>query len=259
MGLHLMECSGNGRLTRYGLIGVAHWEGVLLSEILARVKRKPGSARVVVSGFDTYIHPSKTSEQGASWSFEPNELNTARAFLATRMNGQPLTRDHGAPIRLIVPGWYGCACIKWVNSIMLVDAMSDATSQMREFASRTLQNGIPKLAKEYEAATIDHAAMPIRVEKWNITGKVGYRVVGILWGGAQHVRTLGIRFNPDQSFAPVNWLQKNGDKPWRMWASMWFPLNPGTYTIRLGIVDPRVRTRKLIAGHYDRSVLIGHT
>jgi DMSO/TMAO reductase YedYZ molybdopterin-dependent catalytic subunit len=69
-------------------------------------------------------------------------------MLATEMNDLSLTRDHGVPIRLLVPGWYGCACIKWVNNVSLVDETTEATSQMQEYAARTFQDGVPRLAKE---------------------------------------------------------------------------------------------------------------
>ena len=112
------------------------------------------------------------------------------------MNGQSLNKDHGAPVRLIVPGWYGCTSIKWVNAITLVDENFLATSQMQEFAGRTHQQGVPKLARDYRPATIDQAAMPIRIEKWFVDGRIKYRVVGILWGGSRPVKALEIRFNP---------------------------------------------------------------
>ena len=141
MGPHLMECAGNVRVTHFGLISVADWTGVPISTILNRVKVRPGASRVLVSGFDEYANPTVTSVPGASWIFRLEELQAAGAFLATEMNGQPLTRDHGAPVRLVVPGWYGCACIKWVNNLALVDDEVEATPQMREYAARTLQDG----------------------------------------------------------------------------------------------------------------------
>ena len=63
---------------------------------------------------------------GASWIFTRDQLDGA--LLAIRMNGAPLTRDHGAPVRLIVPGWYGCCCIKWVDRIELVPDAAPATT-----------------------------------------------------------------------------------------------------------------------------------
>ena len=95
-----------------------------------------------------------------------DELKASKAFLATEMNGESLTRDHGAPVRLVVPGWYGCVCIKWVDEVTLLGEGAATTSQMREFASRTMQQGVPELVKDYRPAFIEQAAMPIRVEKW---------------------------------------------------------------------------------------------
>src|SRR5262249_22404801 len=138
--------------------------------------------RVRISGFDRYPVKSEFSRPGASWIFTQEDIAAAGAFLATLMNSRPLTRDHGAPLRLVVPGWYGCCCIKWVNQIAFVADGSPATSQMREFASRTHQRRIPTLARDYQPAVIDPAAMPVRVEKWLVGGRVTYRVYGIIWG-----------------------------------------------------------------------------
>src|SRR6266567_8552967 len=256
MGLHLMECAGNVRLTRFGLISVANWSSVPISAILDDARRKTDASWVQVSGFDDYASPSATSIPGASWIFPLEELKAAGAFLATAMNGQMLTGDHGAPVRLVVPGWYGCACIKWVTSIAVVDDGAEATSQMKEYAARTLQEGIPQLAKDFQPATIDHAAMPVRVEKWIVSGKPRYRVVGILWGGSQAVATLQIRFNPDKEFVPVKGFRQVKADPWTIWTHTWSPQAPGRYSIRLAVTDPPVRARKLDSGYYVRSVNI---
>ncbi len=60
-----------------------------------------------------------------------------------------------------------------------------------------------KLAKDFEAANIDLAAMPIRVEQWRVGGKVVYRVIGILWGGEKQTNGLDIRFNPGVNYVLV--------------------------------------------------------
>jgi hypothetical protein len=170
------------------------------------------------------------------------------------MNGESLTRDHGAPVRLVVPGWYGCTCIKWVNAVTFVDENASATSQMQEFAARTHQQGVPTFARDYRPAVIDQAAMPIRVEKWSVDGKIKYRAVGILWGGSQLVKTLEIRFNPEEDYVRVdNFLQTTND-PWSFWSHVWTPKSPGTYMIRLRVADPVVETKRLDSGYYVRSV-----
>jgi len=255
-GLHLMECAGNHRATRFGMISVADWAGVPLSGLLSGVGVKRNASRVMVSGFDTYSSSSKTSVAGADWIFALEELDSARAFLATEMNGQPLTRDHGAPLRLVVPGWYGCTCIKWVTEIKLVGDDAEATSQMREFAARTHQTGAPLLARDYSPARIDQTAMPIRVEKWLVNGKVKYRVAGILWGGTQPVKRLEIRFNPEEDYVPVSDFTHKFNDPWTFWSHAWEPKARGTYMIRLKVANPLVTTKRLDSGYYLRMVEI---
>jgi DMSO/TMAO reductase YedYZ molybdopterin-dependent catalytic subunit len=236
------------------MLSVAGWSGAPMSELLQACKAKPQAARVMVSGFDHYSGDSVTSSPGADWIFTLEELKAAKAFLATEMNGDSLTRDHGAPVRLVVPGWYGCTCIKWVNAITFVDENAPATSQMQEFAARTHQQGVPKLARDYRAATMDQAAMPIRVEKWLVDGRINYHVVGLLWGGSRPVKTLEIRFNPEEDYVRVdNWSQTTND-PWSFWSHGWTPKAPGTYMIRLRVTDPVVATKRLDSGYYVRSV-----
>lgn len=256
MGLHLMECAGNVRSIHFGMISVANWNGVMLANVLEKANAKPSANHVQISGFDSYAAKSTSSIPGASWVFTVGELNRAGAFLATKMNGSPLTSDHGAPVRLVVPGWYGCTCIKWVNEINFADDAAAATSQMQEYAARTMQNGVPLAAREYKPALIEQAAMPIRIEKWVVGGKISYRVVGIAWGGSMPVKNLQIRFNPEEEYVAVDEFQKAANDPWSFWTHSWTPKQPGTYMIRLQVADPGVVARRLEAGYYMRTVEI---
>jgi DMSO/TMAO reductase YedYZ molybdopterin-dependent catalytic subunit len=256
MGVHLMECVGNQRACHFGLMSAASWKGVPLSEILNTVRIGPRATHVLVSGFDRYQTESVSSIPGASWIFKLEELRARGAFLATRMNGESLPRDHGAPVRLIVPGWYGCACIKWVNEIALVSDDAPATSQMKEYAGRTGQQGVPDLARDYLPAAIEYAATPIRIERWSVNGAYKYRVVGLLWGGSAPVRKLEIRFNPEEEYVPVDHLYPPGQNSWRFWIHTWSPRNEGTYLIRLRVKDPVVQTKRLESGYYERTVVI---
>jgi DMSO/TMAO reductase YedYZ molybdopterin-dependent catalytic subunit len=256
MGVHLMECVGNTRSAHFGMLSVADWDGVLLQEVFESIRLGP-SGRVLISGFDQYRTESRTSLPGASWIFTPDELISSRAFLATKMNGQPLTTDHGAPIRLVVPGWYGCGCIKWVNEILFVAEEAPATSQMQEYAGRTMQEGVPELAKEYRPARIDMAAMPIRIEKWSAGGKIKFRVVGIQWGGSGPVDGLEIRFNVDEKYEPVGDFRSSGSDSWSFWNHTWIPPKPGKYLITLRIRGADKVARRLELGYYSRSVEIG--
>jgi DMSO/TMAO reductase YedYZ molybdopterin-dependent catalytic subunit len=255
-GLHLMECSGNVRAAHFGMLSVADWAGAKISDVLDLAGLQKPSSRILISGFDEYPDPSETSRPGASWIFTVDELTTARSFLAVNMNGANLSRDHGAPVRLVVPGWYGCTCIKWVNEIQVVNEDVPATSQMHEFASRTMQSGEPELAKEYRPAVIEQAAMPVRIEKWSIGGKIQYRVCGIAWGGSRLCSELEIRFHTTEPFVPVDRFHQTANDPWSFWSHKWTPSKRGIYNIHLRLPDESIPARRLKEGYYVRSVEI---
>jgi len=256
MGMHLMECAGNTRDGRFGLMSVADWTGVSLAEVLQRLPIVPKDARILVSGFDRYASPSVSSTPGASWIFSLDDIHSTGAFLATEMDGKALTRDHGAPVRLVVPGWYGCTCIKWLNEIRAVPDDAARTSQMQEFAFRTMQQGSPKLARDYQPPAIDQAAIATRVEKWRVGDRIKYRVAGILWGGTKPVKRLEIRFNPEEEYVRVDEVHQSSNDPWSFWSRSWSPAARGTYLLRLRVAEPVMQTRRLDIGFYVREVEI---
>jgi DMSO/TMAO reductase YedYZ molybdopterin-dependent catalytic subunit len=256
MGRHLMECAGNTREGRFGLISVADWIGIPLIEVLQYLPSIPKGARILVSGFDRYASESVSSMPGASWIFSLDDIRSTAAFLATDMDGQPLTRDHGAPVRLVVPGWYGCACIKWLNEIRAVPESAEVTSQMQEFAFRTMQRGSPKFARDYQSPVIDQAAMVTRVEKWRVGERIKYRVAGIMWGGTAPVKRLEIRFNPEEDYVPVDEFHQGPNDPWSFWSHSWSPAAAGTYLLRLRVAEPVTQTRRLDMGFYVREIEI---
>jgi DMSO/TMAO reductase YedYZ molybdopterin-dependent catalytic subunit len=256
MGIYLMECAGNQRVAHFGMISVANWSGVPIAAVLSELGILPDTKRILISGFDRYVAKSASSVPGASWIFTVEQLKTAGAFLATEMNDQPLTRDHGAPVRLVVPGWYGCTCIKWVDRISVVGDGAEATSQMQEYSGRTHQKGVPRLAREFAPARIDFAAMPVRIEKWGADGKLQYRVVGICWGGHRSASNLKIRFNPEEEFVPVSRYEPGDSRSWSFWEHDWSPKEPGVYNIRLTTEDSSVAARRLESGYYVRAVEI---
>lgn len=255
MGAVLLECSGNGSGARFGMLSAAEWSGIPLEKVLEQVDALPSATAVLVSGFDQHSQPSEKSAPGASWVFTFEQIEKAGAFLATGMNGEPLPLDHGFPVRLLVPGWYGCTCAKWVDTITLVGDAEPATAQMKEFASRTHQDGVPALARDYKAASMDQAAMPVRIEKWRVNGEIVHRVFGVMWGGYEVTDALAIRFNPDEPWVPVDVCPKQAtNRTWTTWSHAWSPAHPGSYEIRLAVLDPSIPTRRLDTGFYARTV-----
>jgi DMSO/TMAO reductase YedYZ molybdopterin-dependent catalytic subunit len=257
MGPHLFECSGNGNPSNFGLMSVAEWEGIPLAEVVARLKPSKEATAVLISGYDHIGQVSQRSIVGASWVFPLADLDKLGAFLAVRMNGAPVPDDHGKPVRLAVPGWYGCSWIKWVNEIRLVGPDEPATSQMVEFANRTHQTAPHKLARDYSPADIQTAAMPVRVEKRKTASGLEYRIVGIVWGGSKPVDRLAIRVAKDQPFTPFSLCPApKTHTMWSLWDYRWTPTAPGTYDIAFEVPDQSVPQRRLKNGYYIRQVKI---
>jgi DMSO/TMAO reductase YedYZ molybdopterin-dependent catalytic subunit len=258
MGVHLVECSGNSDPQNFGLMSAAEWQGVPLSVALDKIGVRDKTAAVLVSGWD-HDGPSARSVPGASWVFPLGTFERLGAFLATGMNGEPLSIDHGAPVRLVVPGWYGCCWIKWVNAIRFVRDEEPTTSQMQEFARRTHQTGTPQRAVDYAPPVIDLAATPIRIEKRRVDDRIEYRVVGIVWGGqspAERARLM-IRFNSSDSFKPFAVCPTpTTHRTWSLWEYRWRPTQPGPYSIVLQAASPEIRARRLDLSFYIRRVVI---
>ena len=231
VGLHLLdlECAGNARVARFGMIGVANWAGVPLSEILDQARPRGSATRMLISGYDQYGTPSVSSVPGASWVFSFEELQSAGAILATKMNDKPLSLDHGAPVRLLVPGWYGCACIKWVNQMTVVDDGSRVTPQMEGYAASTLQDNLPRLAKDYRPELIEPAAIAHSHREMACCRQTPVSCRRYSLGRFPTVRVLRIRFNPDEDFVPVDGLPPTTNAPWTIWTLTW---RPQAWTLR---------------------------
>lgn len=256
LGAHLLECSGNNNPANFGLMSVAEWDGVPLLDVVETLRPSPQATAVLVSGVDP-DQPSATSIPGASWVYPLSTLNSVGAFLAVRVNREPLPLDHGKPLRLVVPGWYGCSWIKWVVEIRLVEASEPATSQMREFAGRTHQTAVHDLAVAYAPPAIETAATAIRVEKRQGRDGLEYRVVGIVWGGARVVDRLAIRFNEGQPWQPFDVCPvPQSSRTWSLWSYRWKPSAPGVYSIALRVPDASVPQRRLDSGYYVRQVSV---
>ncbi|MFP3463322.1 sulfite oxidase [Arthrobacter globiformis] len=123
-----MECAGNGRSllrprplsqpwTMEG-VGTAVWTGVPLAYLLAQAGVEPEAVEVVFTGLDAGIQGGVRQQYARSLPI--SEASRADVVLAYKMNGNDLPPQHGYPLRLVVPGWYGMASVKWLQSIKVV-------------------------------------------------------------------------------------------------------------------------------------------
>lgn len=128
----VLQCAGNGRAFisptvpgaqwRHGAMGQATWTGVRVRDLLARAKPKVKTGHLLTAGADLspkpqvpLFHRSLPLER----ALHPDTL------VATRMNGQPLPLSHGAPMRLVVPGWAGDHWLKWLTSLTVSETEGD--------------------------------------------------------------------------------------------------------------------------------------
>ncbi|HYO76077.1 MAG TPA: molybdopterin-dependent oxidoreductase [Thermoanaerobaculia bacterium] len=246
IGAVTMECAGNYGAGGYGLISTATWRGISCASLFARVAPAADSL-VEIRGVNRY--EPHAARQATSWIFDPRALVAAGAFLTVEMNGEPLTRDHGAPFRLVVPGWYGCCSIKWVREIVFVRRDAQPSRHMYDYATRTHQPAIFDLAREFEPAVVDVAAVATRLER---RGR-DYRLSGILWGGRSREYTLAVSADGFHT-RDVTRVRRPNVNGWASWSVPFHPPSRRDLSITCGVIEPSERQRRLDSGWYERKV-----
>ena len=159
-----MECSGSGRAMvqprpvgqpwNLDAVSTARWTGVRLREVLEAAGVRPGTVDVVFWGADHGIERGEEHTYARSLA-----LATAvrdEIILAYGMNGEPLQPQHGAPLRLVVPGWYGMASVKWLTRIEAIDRAFDGYQQYPNYHYRQTPDepGVPVTAIRVRALMV---------------------------------------------------------------------------------------------------------
>ena len=144
-----MECAGNGRgqtSPRYPSmpwleegVSTAEWTGVPLSVLFKEIKLKDSVREIVFHGADRGI--DRGIEHSFSRSLVPAEAMRDDVLIAYAMNGQLLLPQHGAPLRLVVPDWYGMASVKWLERIEVIDHAFDGVQQTGSYHFRSVPGG----------------------------------------------------------------------------------------------------------------------
>ncbi|GAB1343626.1 sulfite oxidase [Gemmatimonas sp.] len=124
-----MECAGNWRLGmdpvpegepwKYGAVSTTRWGGVSLASLLERAGVAADAMEVVACGADAGPRDDAEGMVRFERSLPLAVAMHPDTLVATHMDGEPLTPDHGAPLRLIVPNWYGMASVKWLNELVV--------------------------------------------------------------------------------------------------------------------------------------------
>ncbi|HEV3259737.1 MAG TPA: sulfite oxidase [Gemmataceae bacterium] len=233
-----VECAGNGRsfLRPHvqgvpwgaGAIGHAEWTGVPLRRVLERAGIKPGAAAVLFEGADHGTEPDHPDEMFFARSLPLAKALDPDTLLAVRMNGELLEPNHGAPVRLLVPGWYGVASVKWLRRIEVLDRPGQAYYETRKYTiQRLTSNG---------QETVPVGPMPVKSEMirphaGEVLGVGTNRLFGIAWAGEEAVARVEVSADGGNTWSPAELIGPSARYSWTLWEYLWEVAEPGPYSI----------------------------
>jgi len=245
-----LECAGNGR-TRldppvpgvrwaYGAAGTARFAGTSLSCLLDRAGAGGGAVEVLFVGADR-----GEVEPGRVVSFQRSlPLPVARhpdTILAWEMNGEPLTRLHGSPLRLVVPRWYAVASVKWLTHVRL----------LREPFRGHYQD--EKYVYEKEAGTPDGTPVTTLRARAIIASPGdgehlphgALRVAGMAWSGVAPVQCVEVSVDGGRTWQEATLGAPLSEHAWTPWQRPWSPSSPGDYLLMARATDAAGHTQPL--------------
>ena len=180
-----IECSGNhGFAWNGGLIGNATWAGTPLAPLLQEAGIQDTGKEVVFYGHDIGKQTVREMELTTPFarSLSISEAMNPNVLLCYEMNGESLPAEHGAPLRLLNPGWYGVANVKWLKRIEVIDTRFAGHFMARDYVTirEEQRDGQPVWTETLVGEALLKSA-PARV-----TRKDGeYRIMGAAWGGTR--------------------------------------------------------------------------
>jgi DMSO/TMAO reductase YedYZ molybdopterin-dependent catalytic subunit len=224
-----LECSGNSGLPFLtGAIGNARWSGTPLAPILEDAGVLEGGSEVVFWGADageqTWRDVTITERFARSMSLA-DAMNPDN-LIAYEMNGEPLPPLHGYPARLIAPGWYGVANVKWLTRIEVRDQRYAGHFMARDYV--TIREEEHDGETVWTFATVSHARLksaPAKVTKRSD----GYQIMGAAWG--KPIAGVDIRID-DGDWQPATLTTGKGEAfSWVFWTFDWDAPTTGEHTI----------------------------
>ncbi|MEV7771240.1 sulfite oxidase [Kitasatospora sp. NPDC086791] len=245
----VIECAGNGRdyfrrqqgqsvpgtPWTLGGIGSAAWRGVRLAEVLRAAGLTGEAVDVLPTGLDAnYV------VDGVDHGPVRRPLPVAKALddalLAYEMNGAPLTPDHGAPLRLVVPGWVGIASIKWVGTIEVADHPLHSpwnTDFYRMFGPDHPPGGGEPLTAQVVRSAFELAPGAV------LEAGRSHRLHGRSWSGAAAVRRVEVSSDGGRTWRRAALHGGSHADDWARWSVDWRPERPGRYELRARATDRR--------------------
>jgi DMSO/TMAO reductase YedYZ molybdopterin-dependent catalytic subunit len=230
-----LECSGNDGLPwfRSG-IGTARWAGTPLAPILRDAGLLDDGIEVVFWGADAGHEEvgQIKMEQHFARSLSVADALRPNVLLCYEMNGVPLPPEHGFPVRLIVPGWYGIANVKWLTRIEVLRTRWEGRFMTRNYVTirEETRNGETVWTETLVGRTLLKSA-PARVTRLN--GQ--YRIMGAAWGAP--IARVEVLIDQDGWVPATLDRSDGGDFAWRIWSLDWPNPAPGEHAITSRAID----------------------
>ena len=234
-----LECSGN--LPRpeimNGQVGNARWSGFSLSTLLKACGVKPEAREAVFFGADQVRDSAGVAFGPHGRSAFVQDLLNSDAILATHMNGEPLPPEHGFPLRLILPGWYGMAQIKWLSRIEFLDRRYEGPHMSRNYHSlHVVPSRTEPIVVETSISKTRLKSVVARVVRRRQNGGWTYLIVGAAWGGAVAIDRVELKID-HQNWRTTRIEERRGPYSWLLWSCEVADLAPGRHSLTSRAID----------------------
>ncbi|OLB61453.1 MAG: hypothetical protein AUI11_09625 [Acidobacteria bacterium 13_2_20CM_2_66_4] len=227
------ECSGN-RGPLNGLCGNGRWTGVSLKSVLDSAGVKPAAREFVFFGADH-------GEEEVEWRTQKfkidvpfgRSLNREKAlspepFLAWALNGQPLTKHQGAPLRLLVPGWYGVCNVKWLSQIHIQEDAYTGKYQSRWY--RTIRGEMIDGEMKYMETAVTHMNLKSFIARVTKNGDQ-FKVLGVILNDGTPIKSVEVKVD-EGPWQPATMDPSTKDKyGWKLFTYQWKGATPGAHTL----------------------------
>lgn len=222
-----LECAGNGRIAlepaaegepwAYGAVSTAEWAGVPLALLLAEAGVREAAREIVFHGEDGGAVQVGGPRIPFARSLPREVALGGEAIVAHSMNGEPLPVDHGFPARLIVPGWYGMASVKWLTRIEAVSQPFEGFFQSERYVVADDSGGTRPVSRVRVRSLIVDPPDGGRV------GRSGRTVRGLAWSGGGPVTAVEFSADGGATWSDTEWTSEAHPFAWRSWETTWLP------------------------------------
>lgn len=240
-----MECAGNGRALfderpvsqpwLLEAVGTASWTGTPLAPLLERAGVAAQTADIVFTGLDRGVEGGEERAYERALTLE--EVMRGEVLLAYAMNGQPLLPQHGAPVRVIVPGWYGMANVKWLSSIRAIDEPFAGYQQTESyrFRRRETDPGTP-LDRIRPRALMVPPGVPSFPERERSLAAGPVTLEGRAWSGGGGIERVDVSTDGARTWQQAELGPPIGEHAWRYWSATW-DATPGEHELASRATD----------------------